>query len=562
MSTLSQFMTSVPQTVSFNSNDTILSGDLVSLGSDGTLYSVSDPTVTGITSAIRPPFFVNSNIPLIFNPIKTNQAPLSPGSAYATTHAIAVLSNNIIAIASIDATAPYPVVFSLYNGDGTILVDYVQVAASASSSYCGINIVALTGGNFVIAYCDASGVRSHAVYNSAGGLVQAAAAISGSGTPISYSPMLMAALSGGGYVISGLNSAGNFGFAIFSATGTTVKAWIVLATYSYYKLGIGCKNAICALTNGGFAVAWYDTNYQMLCMSVCSATGTIVRAAGTITGATLGASYVSAQISLCALSGGGFVIAYSCYGGACIAGAFNASGVQQGSFINISGDFGSSDNYAFPTIACAGLTSGAAQIIWANCSNWNTYNTSSISTAQISASGALVPNSLLKLEVNRSFMSTVAICATPDGGSIVYYSSATRDNVIKINSSSTAYAPYQQTIVTNGITDLVNLAINSNGLVAKSFQTSGTNSVTIAAYYGNTIGARVPIGVAMNAGNVGQSVKVQISGTAQLRYSFLKTWSANYQTQSPPGQRLSVVGNLVSLYGISGNPSSQVIQIN
>lgn len=59
-----------------------------------------------------------------------------------------------------------------------------------------------------------------------------------------------------------------------------------------------------------------------------------------------------------------------------------------------------------------------------------------------------------------------------------------------------------------------------------------------------------PMGVALGAATKGQVVTVQINGNAQIRLNFKSGYSVNAQASNPPGQKMNIVGNAATMFGI------------
>lgn len=82
------------------------------------------------------------------------------------------------------------------------------------------------------------------------------------------------------------------------------------------------------------------------------------------------------------------------------------------------------------------------------------------------------------------------------------------------------------------------------------YQSGGPNqsaSSMLTYYYQQVL---TPIGVAQNDAPIGKAATVQTSGNSNIRLTFQQTYTVNAQAQTPPGQKMSVIGNAATLNGI------------
>lgn len=167
---------------------------------------------------------------------------------YSTSHSggICVLSNGNIAIANI------------YNNFQSVVIldqnlNYVtSVSVGATASAGAGRIVALTGGGFAVAWSNGATNVQYAVYSNSGSVVKAATSLGAYNANNNYSSIGMCSMPDGGFMVVLQNTTTDCRYLRFNAAGTSiVDSALVSATAA-------SKQAVVGLPDGGFAVLEND----------------------------------------------------------------------------------------------------------------------------------------------------------------------------------------------------------------------------------------------------------------------------------------------------------------
>ena len=532
----------------------VTQGQVAVLGADNLAYYAADPSTSANT--VRPIVNISpiTNAFLSATPAKptafgTNRANSTNASSSWTgnTFAGAALSNGNYVVAWQLADTPYTVQFAIFNNAGvqqgaTVSVDAL---AATSATYFGVSIAALVGGGFVLAFSrNVTPWCQYAVYDNTGAVIKALtivnAGITGADTQI-----YALALSNGGFALVYMcrtNSLQNF--ATYDAVGALVVAHTTIGGAS--GSGYVCAAAFCAAHGGGFVVAYSTPD-----------TGTQVKKftnAGVLVGAasTGGQNYAWSAVAV--LTGGGYAVATLQSGTnfVCVT-VFNAAGNPvTGSATTGTAVTGS----IFTRIAAL---SGGDLAVACNGNSGNT--TLSYWSGTTGALLKSVLGSVLPITYNSN--SELAIVPTKSGGVSIIASlagtqlSAVFDaNANLINPVATIPAAY----ATVGNTQPLMFALAStikpsaDVVVFAGQPSSGGFVVGQLVTY---VQKYVPIGVFTGPALKGNPVQIQYTGAISLVTSFLQPYTVDAQSMSPPGQRMSIIGNSVLMAGIQTTPSNR-----
>lgn len=554
-----------PITASFTSNDSISVGDVVTLGVDGNAYWVADPSL-GVTqvSAARPAFLSSTAYSTLVSNATIATGGLGSNAANTCISiSSAVLTNGNIVVAWMNSAAT-AVFFAIYNPNGVLQGSVTTVASSGlNTGNPGCSVAALSGGGFVVTWLSlvsANYYPSFAIYTNSGSVTTAATSTGSTynSTP-NYTPVAIA-LTGGGFAIvyPGSNSGLFICYGVYTATGGT--------TQTVTPLSVNCNSpnsqwSACALTTGGFAVAFNNASTTVYLQFFTSAGATSgARQTVVTTGSTV------PFVLIASLTGGNVVVvtgnATATYG--IYAYVYNTSGTLQGSGVALD----TSSSAPFATYgsgslnwAVAALSNGNAQVVWASLGTGiSTFNNTTIKTAQVTSAGALVSGSKTTLLASGG-NTALAIAPTADGGSLAFYSSSTTTLYATKLSAASAILGTVTTSITIGATGDIDqyVAVSSGSATAfaGAISSSSTYPNVLLTYYNGTTLARVPIGVAQNAASATQTVTVQLTGVVTARIAPVQPYVCNYNLSPTPGQAISWIGNTVILQGIYPAPTAK-----
>jgi hypothetical protein len=522
MSSLSNFMGSTaPLTTVLTSNDTILVGDLVAMASDGNAYACNDPTVGGLTSLAKPVYAATST------GVVSLTGLISLGSV-APQISSCVLTNGNVAILTLTGSGATLSV-TIYSAAG--VQQYPAISVAANSVLIPPTIIALSGGGFAVIYAaTTTSYVTFAIYSNAGVQTTAPTIVDGTRT-VSYGPVGIP-LTGGGFAILYMPGSTAAFYAVYAANGGVTSAAVTVAG------GVSSAGFSGApLSNGGFILAFYQT---ALTIKTYNAAGV-----NQLSNAALPA--LTNDIGVIQLTGGGFAVWGT--GGNFVVYILNSALVQQGVTITLS----SATLLNYGQYQGIALVAGAFQLIWALMPNTTTFSNASVYVSTITAAGALTATLGLAYTGANGANTDVSAVATSDGGSVVAYSYGTTSALQKLTSAgaisnttlTTASAVSTATSVTTNNVTLLSLG---SGALAR---VTGTPSISnYTEVYGQITLARVPVGIALTAATVAQTLTVQFTGYATTRLTFLQPWSCDYRSNPVPGQRMSVVGNTAALAGV------------
>ena len=216
-----------PVTVAVNSVAGFQAGDLV--------YNVN-----GDVSAIPSNYVTSATFPIVDNaPVNVPNVnfgeqqtpPVTGGYQYRGTNSAKLTSGNIV-IVYMGALAGNSnnVYFKIISETGTVVVAETLITSAAGTKGLGgtISVCALTGGGFATAWCIGSNNNvGYAIYSNTGTSVKAVTD-SGFNTPNPTTYIYVHARPDGSWIASSIlnNGSNNVAFAIYDATGTNLTGWL------------------------------------------------------------------------------------------------------------------------------------------------------------------------------------------------------------------------------------------------------------------------------------------------------------------------------------------------
>lgn len=529
-------------TTTLTAGEAVQQGDILSLASDGKCYWADDPA--SATAYQRPMYQATASG--IYAALPGTQGNIgNAGSAHTwpvmqPQHSALLTNGNVVVVTKDYTNSPYPLTFSIYNASGVLQVGPTTVVSTTYTFTTSmVNVAALTGGGFVVTWQDASGYVNFAIYTNAGGVTTAATVTTA--TAASAYQHFVTALSGGGFVVAFYSSTTYYG--VYTSTGTATRA---MAAGSNSCSGMFAPPI--ALTGGGFVLIFQQSSSGIY--------ATRFNASGVAQGSTI-TLYTGVGQALAwgvALTGGGFAILAgetSSNNGALK--TFDSSGTQQGTtFSPWSGRYFANNS---PSVAFAALSSGNYQVIWSTSSS-GSESLCNVSTAQFTAAGVQV-GTTINLTTGNTSRSVVAAASLNDGGSVLFYEayngSTYTPTLVKMTSAGVLLTTLTRSeTITSGNYDRAELLnLGSSNMVALVFyQQISPGYRTLAFYYAATILTRVPIGVATASASANASVSVQVTGAASTRLTFAQPVGVNYTSKSPPGQQMQIIGNTAIMNGV------------
>jgi hypothetical protein len=335
---------------------------------------------------------------------------------------------------------------------------------------------------------------------------------------------------------------------LFTPAGATVVVPAALTAQGSGGIGSG-TTSIVQLTGGGFGIAYASGAAG----GNCTAHFATFNAAGIQQGATInGRNPISGvgSVQSVALANGGWMGFEVTSGSWPYAYVFNASGVQLGA-TNTTIDV--SAPYASQIGKPALLSSGNVFLAYTGGTSPNGISgvvLSPAGTVLVSTlAGALATGSNGALPVVMAFGVDSVVLYSGTGASVSYLKYSTAGTAPAINSVQPSTA-----ISAGG-------AINGLRLLPATFpsQPSSISTFMVVAFQATQINiegrfvlrpAQTPLGVAAASASKGSAVPVQITGNATLRLGFAQPYAVDANAGSPPGQRMSVVGNQAMLSGV------------
>lgn len=539
-------------TTTATAGEAIQANDLLVLGTDNLAYFATDPSVPA--NFVRPPFNPNPVTNAFMNPTPSVPAGAPvPNTNNAAANLVGVatlagapLSNGNFIVAWMAADSSF-IQFAIFNQSGeqqgaTVNIDAV-VPASISFN---ITVTALIGGGFVLAFCrNVAPWCQYAVYSNSGAVVKALATVNATIATATATIVKSIALSSGGFTLAYYAPSIGVRFCTYDATGASVSGHILIdATAGNYVEGA----AFTAAQGGGFVLA-YGT----------SATGTKVQKINNA-GAFIGSpnstgSQNFGYSNVCVLIGGGYaVVAQPGPGKAMLVSVFKGDTTLVGTQVQI----GTAITQSVPPVIVP-LSTG-------DCAVAATGNAGNTPMAYVSGTtGALLKTvSYSTLPLNANSNSAFAMAPTKSGGVSVIagggggtYSSGVFDaNAQPVNPVGLVPAAYQHLGSTAPL--LFPMPNQVRATADFAIYVVGTSAGLAIGFINILMQKLTPLGVATASAAKASAVPVQVTGNATTRLGFAQPYAVDANGVSPPGQRMSIMGNQALLNGVQSVSRRQI----
>ncbi|MDD5175755.1 MAG: hypothetical protein PHQ05_04960 [Sterolibacterium sp.] len=532
-------------TTTVTTGEAVTQGQIAVLGADSLAYMGADPSV--MLNAVRPVSAPSpiTNTFLSSVPIIPDGAPVvnaSNASANLTgqsTFAGAVLSNGNYVVAWQLGTGNFTPQFAIFNSLGvqqgaTVSVD--NVAAIDATGFV-VSLCALTGGGFALAFFrNVAPWFQYAVYDNTGAVVKALTTVNAA-TTAAGGYVSAVALSNGGFALAYYASTAGYKFVIYNSAGTIVANH---TTIDAAASGYVTAASFTAAQGGGFVVAYSTVAAGTKVVKYTNA-GAVAVAAQATGGGNSGYSNV------CVLAGGGY--ATVTINGSFKVAVFNAAGAQQGATLSI----GTAMTATWPMIAA--LSSGDVAVA-------STGTTGNTVLAYVSGTTGTLLKSVLYSVLSLAVGSSAVLSMLPikQGGVSIMANiggtgvSAVFDaNASLVNPVGAIPAAHGGCGSSPPVLFALPTAVNPNANLAVfggAQQSGGALAIGLLNMFVQKL---VPIGVFSASAAQGASVPVQYTGNATLATAFAQPYNVDTQSQSPPGQRMNVLGNSIVMSGIQAS---------
>lgn len=501
-----------------NAGEAIAKGDVVVQGADGNAYWAQDPSKP--YAALRP--IVQATASAIVSLLA-----VATGTAIIGAPALFTLSNGNIGV--IYAMSGGALFFTAFGVDGATAVAPIQLASDVNPTGAGqaLAAIALTGGGFAVAYRGTTYAKI-GIYSNAGVVVQAltnVTAINGGNYGFS-----LAQCSGGNVV---LFYAG--GYAVYSSTGAVVLAY-------------GAVSGLTASTSVAYAVYPSGTGFAIFgnftISSTAYATAAFFSSAGALASTVnSGVTCAAGNVGLSTLlSNGNIAVAvFTGSTGSSVTGAIISASSVVGSFAitNATNCYGA----ALAPFGAGGVVVGTV---------FGSGNEGPVTAYQIGATGGVVGSAItLYGSSSTAVPGLLQAAAMSDGGVVFSFVASGTTSFARVSPSFTALAS-STTLATSAPSNMVASPPTSVTAPPNSptfiIATGATSlSLSIMASY---VQPAQPVGVASAAVAASSPVTAQTLGGGSTRLTFAKSYSVDARTNTPPGQHMSIVGNLAILNGI------------
>jgi hypothetical protein len=512
----------------FTAAEAIASGDIISQGTDGTVYWASDPNAADV----HHPLVLTSptyNVPV--NQI-ANNATVINRLRYASTS----LTNGNCVVVSIVSTGLYFEIFQSTGATvvGPTLIDGVEITETTYPTG-GVSVIELAGGGFAVGYLNATNAML-AIYSNTGAVVSAPQIAVATGKQA----VKLCQISNGNIVVfvGFITPSDLAAFAIFSSVGVSV-----VAATSVGGQVISVAYAVDIVPAGtGFFLAWSAWNgSSYVYYAIYSATGTVVSAAADISG-NGGAAVANVQVVATIY---GFCVMYSGINASSNLGtfiwAYNAAGTLIGD-VSVAG--GQSNG------ARMIATGGGVGVYGVGSGNQLQYSWYSGTgpTATTQATGITLASGGFGMN-----------CQALNNGYILVSTAAGETVIMNAGAPMGAAA----LLGNSGASDIAVFPVTAANLGLPASSGPGwlvflNNRIQVMIF---NVVTRSPVGVAVAAAAAGAPVSAQVLGGTTGRLSFGRPYSIDARNFALPGQCMSVTGNAVIMQGIQP-PSANRRPIN
>ena len=510
--------------------EAVQAGDLLSLGADGLAYYGLEPGAVG--ASLRPlsntaPIYNGLQIPLI---TAATQVPAS-SSAFSADK---LANGNIVFAWRTDPNIYY----AIYKPDGTVVVPATVIENGGTPLVQRpVKVKALVAGGFAIGWSNYIGVINTprlALYDAAGVLQGAILNVENPATSCPTIAIDIQQLANGNIIFAyGGHNGTNYQprFSIYNTAGAvqignvqvdaTMTATIQLANTPLGVIGIT------VLTGGTFVYAFgiYDGTNTLTYFRRYDTAGAALAARAAATPNSSAGN--GAPFSMCSTTDGGFVISVSNS-----IRKFDATGTNVGST-------GAGLTYGHSLTALPGggyrvVVSGTNLNVWL-----------------FNAAGAQI-GSTVTLDTGPTNSSPVYESVLSDGSILVSYTKAGNSvftrfdaNLNVIGSPSVVIAP------TTGLSPVFGFGtVNPQSAIPTfALVQYGSAGVSVGVY-NSYVQKLTLLGVAGASAAQGAAVPVQYLGLATMRLGFKQPYAVNNQASSPPGQKMSIVGNSALMLGV------------
>jgi hypothetical protein len=534
---------------SYVAGEAVVPGQIAVIGADGLAYYAQDPLSSPYAMTNMRPIsaVATQNFPLL-----QNSTVAAQGNFGFQRTTMCKLSNGSIAV--LFANASNQLYVTLFTPTGAVAVPAFFVG-NVYMVYGFPSITALTGGGFVVAWSLSGGTGANppqfAIYSNAGAVVTATTA---------FDPLMVycygievCALSTGGFAVAyhgGTVAGGGITqpkYAVYTVTGAVTLASTVLAQNTSYTMPANVGGvAIFALPGAvGFVVGYLNmqsaTNGGLYFQRI-SNVGVLQGAAGTIS-AGMAITSVSSLTEILygvALTGGGFAFEYHVTNAN--VSIWSSTGVQQGATVTFTTGTAAQCSHMAAT-----SDGGLAVMVGTNAPATTVvkYSATGVSVGSVILS-AVTSGSTLQMAV---LADNTLLCLWNDAGSTY--------GIAILNSAATAVVSQgaiasSTAITASYVTRLTPVQVpNASTPSAVTYAFLDVYNSNLALMVTTTaIQKYTPVGVYAAAAAQGATVSVQYTGVATLASGFLQPYTINAQSNSPPGQKMNVVGNSCQMVGI------------
>lgn len=295
-----------PQTITVSSTAGFNAGDLVYFNGSTGDYGTPPPAAAG--SSVNVP--ATASTALLGGIIGSVGNNVGIYGGCATTGFAAILTNNNIVQVFFNASTNEPT-FRVVDTTGTVVVAETSISATfLQSGNPNIAVAALTGGGFAVAWMNSAGGTvnrpTYAVYSNAGVVVAAVQQdLGGTNIGSAGSPIRIKATPGGGFII-----------AYWAATGTAINARgyssVGVAAFGWVNLtGGATSNSMIGLavrSDGSFLLSVVSTTSSLV-YAIWSSVGVAIVGSTSLT--TTNGTFGGGTDATCLSDGTTFVITYS-----------------------------------------------------------------------------------------------------------------------------------------------------------------------------------------------------------------------------------------------------------
>ena len=555
---------------SYVAGEAVAKGQIAVLGADGMVYYALDPSVSGAN--MRP--VVNTSaqsFPAVVVNTSLGSAPLAGTSQMVL--ASCVLSNGNFVLAWQDY-ASGNVELQILSPLGVAVAGPTVVAAGqGNTDGNSVQLQAIPGGGFFIVFASLLSSTYYvrfAAYANTGAVAIAPTTVDTFVTGGNYGVLSIGAalLSNGSIAIAyaqyGNTAAASIArYAVLSSTGAVVSAAATLAANSTAVSATGPAVvpliAVAALSGGGFVV-----HYQLWQVGAYfqrfNSTGVLQGAATQVLASSAGSLWLYAI----GLTGGGFALAvFPGVAAKTYVYLYNATGVAQGSAAVTAS---ASNNVC--TFQFAAMPDGTLVYAVTFQASGTAGQAQTIQVGRVTAAAALVGGTPITLTPTaKSYgnaASYVSIVPLPDGTVFLTYP----DNTSGLMACATINAGFtglqiQPTTIGNTSSNNPAAVANCPALVLTN-PIKATSPIIMVPFAALQTGSQVnfgflcfiqsmqqftPIGVFVAAALQGAATSIQYTGAAPLATGFIQPYNVNAQGNSPPGVKMSIVGNMAALSG-------------